>query len=349
MEIKQNTLYLTVADAYVSRDHLNLKVEVERETKLSVPIHHLESVCVFGHAAFSPSALKLCWEHGVAVNYFSENGYLLGRWEAVPNTSVGLRRAQYRAADDPRRAASVARQCVAGKLQNSRQSLLRSARENDSEAEAMRLRDYAEELGRLLRLLHRGATGEEEQTVDRIRGYEGQGASLYFECFSLHLRQQRADFEFVVRTRRPPLDRVNCLLSFLYALVRHDCMAALTAVGLDPFVGYLHAERPNRPALALDLMEEFRPLLADRLAVTLINRRQVGPGDFIEREGGAVEFTTGGRKAVIAAYQARKQETVRHPLLDQEWRVGQLMLAQARILARHLRGDLPEYVPCVLR
>ncbi|HYE71911.1 MAG TPA: CRISPR-associated endonuclease Cas1, partial [Blastocatellia bacterium] len=309
MEIKQNTLFLTQADAYVSRDHLNLKIEVERQTRLAVPIHHLESICVFGQTAFSPHALKLCWEHGVAVNYFSEHGYLLGRWEAVPNTSVALRRAQYRAADNPAKAAAIARQCVAGKLQNSRQSLLRSARENVDQSEAEQLRDCANEIGRLIGKLHRGATGEEEQTVDQIRGYEGQAASLYFDVFSFHLRQQRKDFEFTVRTRRPSLDRVNCLLSFLYALVRHDCIAALTAVGLDPFVGYLHVERPNRPALALDLMEEFRPLLADRLAMTLINRRQITADDFIERDGGAIEFTASGRKAVITAYQTRKQET----------------------------------------
>ena len=323
MEIKQNTLYLTLAGAYVSRDHLTLKVQVERETKLAVPIHHLESVCVFGQASISPPALQLCWEHGVAVNYFSENGYLLGRWEAVPNTSVALRRAQYRSADDPLKSASIARQCVAGKLQNSRQSLLRSARESDSETEAASLKQCAEELGRLLDKLHRGASGEEAQTVDQIRGYEGQAASLYFEAFSLHLRQQREDFDFTVRSRRPPLDEVNCLLSYLYALLRHDCIAALTATGLDPFVGYLHAERPNRPALSLDLMEEFRPLLADRLAITLINRRQITLDDFATREGGAVEFTQPGRKTVITAWQTRKQETVTHPLLDQEFRIGQ--------------------------
>jgi CRISPR-associated protein Cas1 len=349
MEIKQNTLYLTQAGAYVSRDHLMLKVEVERQTRLAVPIHHLESVCIFGQASVSPHALQLCWEHGVAVNYFSENGYLLGRWEAVPNTSVGLRRVQYRAADDPRQSAAIARQCVAGKLQNSRQSLLRSAREAGDETEATQLKHCAEELGRLLERLHRGASSEETQTVDQIRGYEGQAASLYFQAFSLHLRQQREAFAFTVRSRRPPLDAVNCLLSYLYALLRHDCIAALTATGLDPFVGYLHVERPNRPALSLDIMEEFRPLLADRLAITLINRRQITPDDFVTREGGAVEFTQAGRKTVITAWQTRKQETVTHPLLDQEFRIGQLMLAQARILARHLRGDLPEYLPCVLR
>jgi CRISP-associated protein Cas1 len=349
MEVKQNTLYLTQNGAYVSRDHLNLKVEVERETRLTVPIHHLESVCIFGQSSLSPHALQLCWEHGVAVNYFSEGGWLLGRWEAVPNTSVTLRRAQYRAADDAARAAALARQFVAGKLQNARQSLLRSARETVSDEETERLREVAEETGRLLGKLQRGAEGAEAQTVSQIRGYEGQAASLYFEVFSLHLRQQREDFAFTTRSKRPPRDAINCLLSFLYALLRHDCIAALTATGLDPFVGYLHTERPARPALALDLMEEFRTLLADRLAITLINRRQITAEAFNEREGGVVEFTPAGRKAVIAAWQTRKQETVRHPLLGQEFRVGQLMLAQARILARQLRGDLPEYLPCVLR
>ncbi len=368
MEIKQNTLYLTTPNSYVARDHLNLKIEVERELKLAVPIHHLESVCVFGQVAFSPAALQLCWEHGVAVNYFSENGYLLGRWEGVPNTSVGLRRAQYRAADDPVKSAAIARQCVLGKLQNSRQSLLRSARETRTEAESKSLQRCATELARLISRLSQQAAAKdvdeaealtkalllekpeaETHELDQIRGYEGQGASLYFEVFALHLRQQREDFAFTTRSRRPPRDAINSLLSYLYALVRHDCIAALTATGLDPFVGYLHAERPNRPGLALDLMEEFRPLLADRLAITLVNRRQVSKDDFIFREGGAVEFTPAGRKAVIAAYQTRKQEVVRHPLLDQEFRIGHLMLTQARILARHLRGDMPQYLPCVLK
>lgn len=349
MEVKQNTLYLTVNGAYVSRDHLNLKVEIERETRLSVPIHHLESVCVFGQSSLSPHALQLCWEHGVAVNYFSESGWLLGRWEAVPNTSVTLRRAQYRAADDQWRSAALARQFVAGKLQNARQSLLRSARDSAHDAEAAQLRACAEDLAQLLARLQRLAASDQSLTVNQIRGYEGQAASLYFAAFNLHLRQQREDFTFTTRNKRPARDAVNCLLSFLYALVRHDCIAALTSTGLDPFVGYLHTERPARPALALDLMEEFRTLLADRLAITLINRRQITAADFVTRDGGAVEFTPAGRKAVITAWQTRKQETVRHPLLDQDFRIGQLMLAQARILARHLRGDLPEYLPCVLK
>lgn len=353
MEIKQNTLYLTSPNTYVSRDHLNLKIEVEREARLSIPIHHLESVCVFGQISLSAPALQLCWEKGVPVNYFSENGYLIGRWEGVPNTSVMLRRAQYRAADDKQASVSIARQFVAGKLQNCRQSLLRSARETDKVNESEKLQACADDLLKLLGALHytivRSKNEGGEIAVDQIRGYEGHAASLYFSVFNYHLKHQRVEFSFGTRSRRPPLDQINCLLSYLYALLRHDCIAALTATGLDPFVGYLHSERPARPSLALDLMEEFRPWLADRLAITLINRRQIGPDDFIVRDGGAVEFTKAGRKAVITAYQTRKQDIIRHPLLDQEFRIGQLMLVQSRILARHVRGDIAEYLPFVPR
>jgi CRISPR-associated protein Cas1 len=178
-----------------------------------------------------------------------------------------------------------------------------------------------------------------------LRGAEGMGSATYFAAFALLLKQQREGFSFATRSRRPPRDRINCLLSFLYALVRHDCIAALTSAGLDPFVGYLHAERPNRPALALDLMEEFRPWLADRLAITLINRQQIGPDDFKLREGGAVEFTDAARKRVIKAYQERKQEKLTHTLLDQEFRIARFPFVQARVLARHLRGDLADYLP----
>jgi CRISP-associated protein Cas1 len=279
-------------------------------------------------------------------------------------------------------------------LADSRQSLLRSARETDSPEEEKALRTAADESLRILKRLRKfmecgdlsplskavtsyrtpqrnelssdsadssqlsdgseNQSGNElpnsiENLLDCIRGFEGQGANIYFKAFALHLRQQRLDFPFTRRRRRPALDAMNCLLSFLYALVRHDCIAALCATGLDPFVGYLHADRPNRPGLALDLMEEFRPLIADRLAITLVNRRQIEPKDFVAREGGAFELKKDSRKTVIAAYQTRKQDVIRHPLLNQEVRVGHLMLVQARILARHLRGDIPEYLPCVLR
>jgi CRISPR-associated protein Cas1 len=363
-EVIQNTLYLTTPATLVSRDHLTLQVEVpvypadlpagerqrDRATewrKVSIPVHHLESLCAFGAVAITPPALALCWEHGVAVNFLSEWGYLQARMTGVADTSVTLRRAQFRAADTLSQCAGIARQIIAGKIQNSRNSLLRAGRETDSADERSRLTEAADALARQIQEL--GLWTVEKLAapggIDQLRGAEGMAAHTYFSVFGLVLKQQREDFTFALRSRRPPRDRINCLLSFLYALVRHDCVAALTAVGLDPFVGFLHAERPNRPALALDLMEEFRPWLADRLAVTLINRKQVGPEHFREREGGAVEFTDAGRKLVIQSYQIRKQETVQHPLLDQQLRVGQLPFIQARVLARHLRGDLAAYVP----
>jgi len=353
-DIIQNTLYLLTPGSYISRDHLtlqikvpfgadgtNLKSEISNFKSLSIPIHHLESVCVFGPSTLSPGAMELCWEHGVAVNFLSENGYFLARVTAVADTSVTLRRAQFRAADDPAKAAAIARQIVAGKIQNARNSLLRAARETDSADFNSQLSAAVDALARNLREL------EAVRQVDAVRGSEGLAAQTYFSVFTLLLKQQRDTFAFTVRTRRPPRDRVNCLLSFLYALVRHDCVAALTSIGLDPFVGFLHVDRPNRPSLALDLMEEFRPWLADRLAVTLINRQQIQPDHFKEREGGAVEFTDAGRKLVIKAYQERKQETLTHPILDQTLRIAQLPYIQARLLARHLRGDVPDYLPLI--
>jgi CRISPR-associated protein Cas1 len=367
-DIIQNTLYLLTPGSYVARDHLTLQVEVpvyppdlpakerRRETvletrKISLPIHHLESVCIFGACTVSAPALSLCWEHGVAVNYLTENGYLQARLTGVADTSVLMRRAQFRAADSMDKSADIARQIIAGKIQNSRNSLLRAARENESDAERQRLQAATDALARHLRLLettlHSDGEDRSRHPLDPIRGVEGTAADDYFSVFSLTLKQQREDFAFQGRSRRPPRDQINCLLSFLYALVRNDCLAALTAIGLDPFVGFLHTDRPNRPSLALDLMEEFRPWLADRLAITLINRQQIGAGDFQHREGGAVEFTDKGRKLVIQAYQERKKETFNHSLLGQQIRIGQVPFVQARILARHLRGDIPHYLPFI--
>lgn len=366
-DVIQNTLYLMTPCTFVARDHLTLQVEVpvfppelpsdqrvrdaaSEWRKLSLPIHHLESICTFGPCiTITAPALDLCWEHGVAVNYLSDGGYLQARLTGVADTSVTLRRAHFRAADQPPTCAAIARQIIAGKIQNSRNSLLRAARETESASEQASLGVVIDSMARQLRELGRMSVAElgAPAVLDALRGSEGLAGQGYFGVFRLMLKQQRDSFAFLSRSRRPPRDRINCLLSFLYALVRHDCLAALTAVGLDPFVGFLHGERPNRPALALDLMEEFRGWLADRLAITLINRRQLGPEHFRLREGGAVELTDGGRRQVITAYQERKKETMQHPLLDQNLRIGQMPFIQARILARALRGDIPEYLPLV--
>ncbi len=363
-EIQQNTLYLLTPGSYVSRDHLTLQVEVptyladlpseqrNRDTvvdtrKLSIPIHHLESICLFGPSTISPSALALCWEHGVAVNFLSEHGQFQARMTGVADTSVTLRRTQFRAADDREKCAGIARQIIAGKIQNSRNSLLRAARENGDAGEQERLQRVVDALAGQIQDLANPQASDSESRLARLRGAEGLAAQLYFSVLSLTFKQQREPFRFTTRSRHPPRDRINCLLSFIYALLRHDCVAALTSVGLDPFVGFLHVDRPNRPSLALDLMEEFRPWLADRLAITLINRQQIGSEHFVVREGLVVEFTETGRKHVIQAYRERKQDSLLHPLLEQNLRLGQMPFIQARILARHLRGDLPEYLPLV--
>lgn len=361
MAIIQNTLYLTTPKTVVLRDHLTLRIEIEKQTRLTVPIHHLESICAFGQIVVTPPAMALCWANQVAVHYHTENGYLLAQVIGSGDTRYLLRRAQYAAADSPEDAARLARQFVAGKLQNSRSNLLRSAREADRASDRTELARAADELARLVRQLSDDLKSEPDdtspvdpdcglrETLDPIRGLEGLGAKIYFSVFQYMLKQQRENFKFVNRTRRPPRDRVNCLLSFIYALVRHDCLAALSTAGLDPYVGWLHATRAGRPACALDLMEEFRPCLAERLALTLINRRQIEPKHFREREGGAVEFTDQGRREVIQAWQRRKQTEVKHPLFKQNIRIGQVFSIQAKLLARKLRGDIPDYIPFIIK
>ena len=343
MEVQLNTLFVVTRGATVRRDHLTLKVVLESQTKLTVPIHQLDGLAVFGGIHVTPSAMALCAEHLVAVSFLTESGRLTARVDAPGSGNVLLRREQFRAADDEAKRTHIAKAVVAGKIHNARNLLLRSAREATDEADRRPLAAAAERLGDALPNV--GSAGD----ADSVRGYEGDAARVYFEVFPHLLRQNRADFTPKGRTRRPPLDRMNALLSFLYGLLRHDSAAALQAAGLDPSVGFLHVDRPGRPGLALDLMEEFRPLIADRVALALVNRQQVNAEGFIIRDGGGVEMTDATRRTVIAEYQKRKRDEVMHPTLEQKCPVGRLWFLQARILARVLRGDLPVYVPCILK
>ncbi|MBI2497544.1 MAG: type I-C CRISPR-associated endonuclease Cas1 [Opitutae bacterium] len=336
----QNTLYLLTPGLSLRRDGLALRVEHEKQLKLSLPVHNLESVFVFGADTYvSPSAMRLCWEHGASVCFFTDWGRLEARVEGVPQGSMLLRRAQHAAAASPTRSAALARAFVAGKLHNTRWLLSRSARDAADGEDRDLLRAVAEAHAHLLRELARTP-----DDIDIIRGTEGRAAALHFEVFHRHRRPAlRAGFPFDGRSRRPPRDALNCLLSFLYALLRHDCVSALTAAGLDPFAGYLHADRSGRESLALDLMEEFRPWV-ERLALTLVNRGELKVGQFALREGGAVELTEAARKTLVAAYQQRKAEEATHPLFQEKVRHGQLVFIQARLLARALRNDT-EYTP----
>lgn len=332
-----NTLYVTTPGAYLAKDGETVAVRIEGETRLRVPIHTLDGVVCFGKVSASPFLLGFCAKRGVGFSMLSEYGRFLARVQGPVSGNVLLRREQYRRADSEDASAAIARSFLAAKVANARWVLVRWLRAPTDDTGAEAVRRAAETLR------HRLDEIEREPTLDRLRGIEGHAARQYFEVFDHLIGQQKDGFRFAGRNRRPPTDPVNALLSFLYTLLRHDCESALETVGLDPAVGYLHRDRPGRASLALDLMEELRPYLADRLALSLINKRQVHPAGFTRDEGGAVWMDDDTRKAVITAYQQRKDDTLEHPFLQERTTVGLLMHLQALLLARHLRGDLDAY------
>lgn len=336
-----NTLFVFTQDAYLSKDGEAVAVKVERQVKLRLPIHNLGGIVCFGRISASPYLMAMCAEQGVSVSFCTEHGRFLARCSGFTSGNVLLRRQQYRWADDPARAVEVVRSMLLGKLANSRTVLQRAARESSDVAAADRLSQASAALGSSIEAVRRA------RSVDELRGIEGDAAHMYFDAFQLLIRSSDSAFVFANRSRRPPLDRVNALLSFLYAMLAHDARTACESCGLDPAVGFLHVDRPGRPGLALDLMEEFRAYLADRLAVSLINLGQVKADGFIVTESGAVEMSETTRKEVVAAYQRRKQETILHPFLNERTTVGLLVHLQARLLARFIRGDLDAYPPFI--
>ena len=338
-----NTLYLTTPETYLRLDNDTLRVEVDHETRLRVPLHHLSAVVCFGHIGLSAPLMHRLAEGGIALVLLDDNGRFKARLEGAVSGNVLLRQAQFQRVADAAFTLDMARACVAGKIKNTRQVLLRGAREAKSDDEAKTLARLADDLAASLRALPAAAS------LDALRGLEGEAARQYFSGLSLLVRpDQREVFAMDGRTRRPPRDRFNAVLSFLYAMWMNDCRSALEAAGLDPQVGFLHALRPGRAALALDLMEEFRPW-ADRLALTLINRGQLAANYFVLREGGGVSLQPDARKTVVVAYQERKKDEINHPLLAQSVPLGLVPLVQARLLARALRDDAAPYVPFVAK
>lgn len=334
-----NVLYIQTQGAVLHLDHDAVKVEVEHEMKLRLPLLRLSGIVVMGRVSITPFLLERCAEDGRSLVWLDRNGRFKARVEGPTRGNVLLRRAQHLALSDVDKPWQIARQIVAGKIQNSRGLLLRAGRNNHEPDERLALTTAAERLaGILLRL-------RDLTDLDQIRGAEGEAARTYFSVFGYLVRVDRPNFAMDGRTRRPPRDRVNCLISFLYALVRSECASALEGVGLDPQVGFLHVLRPGRPALALDLMEEFRPVFADRLALNLINLKQMKATDFEQTPGGAYRLTDEGRKALLKAYQTQKEELVDHRVLKQKLPIGLVPHVQARLLARYLRGDLKEYPP----
>lgn len=349
-----NTLYITTPDSYLRLDNDTLRVEVERETRLRVPLHHLQAVVCFGHVGLSAPLMHRLADESIALVLLDDNGRFKARLEGATAGNVLLRQAHHASVKDAAFALSTARACIAGKVKNSRQVLMRGAREAKRDEEAVLLTRGADDLAATLRALP-GATD-----LDVLRGLEGEAARQYFGALNLVVRpEQRRWFQMDGRSRRPPRDRMNALLSFLYAMWMNDCRSAIEVAGLDPQLGFLHSVRPGRAALALDLMEEFRPL-ADRLALTLVNRGQLGEDDFVVREGGAVSLDGDARKAVVVAFQERKREEINHPVLAQAVPLGMVPLVQARLMARAVREspfassavpcqDAPGYVPFLMR
>lgn len=340
----QNTLYVTTPEAYLRLEGETACVMIGDEKRLQIPMHHLGAIVCVGDVMLSPALLGRCMEDGRSIVWLERGGRFKARVEGPVNGNILLRQAQYRAADQPEKVLELSRAFLAGKLRNARTVLLRGARDNQDEKERNSLVQSARLIAGYVRRL------PYVKELDGLRGEEGSAAKIYFQSMIYLIRQNvRNDFAFDVRSRRPPRDRMNALLSFLYAILLHDCRSALEAVGLDPQLGYLHAVRPGRMALALDLMEEFRAIIADRLALTLINRAQIQTAHFEAREGGAVLLQEEGRKIIISAYQERKQELLTHPLLDQQVPIGLLPHTQARLFARYLRGDASAYVPYLHR
>lgn len=340
----ENTLYVMTPNAYLHLENDTLRVDVEHIKKLQVPLHHLGSVVCLGNIMLSPALMHRCAGDGIAMVLLDSHGRFKARLEGPVSGNILLREAQHRLALDEKFALDVAKSVIAGKLRNSRQVLLRGARESNDEQESNKLSGTAEMMGSSLRNLSI-ATG-----LDIVRGIEGDAARNYFAALPLLVKKDARDhFTMDGRTRRPPRDRFNALLSFLYSMLMNDCRSALETVGLDPQLGFMHAVRPGRAALALDLMEEFRAIFSDRLALTLINRGQIGHKDFAEREGGAVLLEGDARRAVVVAYQERKQEEIMHPLLETKVPIGLLPLLQARFMARTLRGDMEGYLPFLYR
>lgn len=335
-----NTLYVTTPESRLRLDNDTLRVELEEETRLRVPLHHLQAVVCFGHVSLSTPLMHKLAESGIALVLLNANGRFMARLEGAVSGNVLLRQAQHRlGTDDAPRALALARAIVAGKLKNQRQVLLRGSREAKAEEDRAILERTAQDLAASLRALP--AAG----SLDTLRGIEGEAARNYFEALNRLVRADRREaFAMNGRSRRPPRDRMNALMSFLYAMWMNDCRSACEAAGLDAQVGFLHALRPGRAALALDLMEEFRPF-ADRLALSLINRSQLDADDFDVREGGGVSLQADARKAVVVAFQERKQETITHSLMAEPLALGLVPLVQARLLARCVRGDTEGYLP----
>ena len=334
MRILLNTLYVTTPDAYLSKDGLNVVISVNQKEIFRIPVHNIEQIVTFGYIGASPGLMKLCADSGVALTFLSPQGRFISRSQGPTKGNVLLRKAQYQRSDNPDSTLPLCRLFIAAKIQNYRNILRRFVRDNGSDTDVERA---ADELSRCRRKVINA------DSVERVRGIEGDAATYYFGVFPHLILNQKESFVFKGRNRRPPKDAVNAMLSFVYTLISNDVTAALETVGLDPYVGFMHALRPGRPSLALDIMEELRAYLGDRLVLSLINRKQITGNQFLQQGDESIIMTDDARRMIISAWQARKKEHIQHPFLNEKVSIGLLPHIQAMMLARYLRNDLDDY------
>ena len=334
-----NTLYVTTQETYLRKEGETVVVEKDKQVLLRLPIHTLQGIVTFGNVMASPFLLNLCAERGVCVSFMSESGKFLARVTGPVSGNVLLRLAQMRAYEEKDKKGDIARSFVIGKLMNARNVIQRRMRDH---GETLMLREASDKILDVLRRVR-----DSPPDAERLRGLEGEAAAVYFGAFNDLIVSEHGTFSMESRSRRPPMDPMNALLSYLYTLLAHDCRGALEGVGLDPQIGFLHEVRSGRPSLALDLMEEFRAVLADRVALSLINLKQLGRRDFKWSESGAVALSDDARKTVLLAWQRKKQEMIMHPFFEEKAPVGLLPHLQALLLSRHLRGDMDAYPPYI--
>jgi CRISP-associated protein Cas1 len=334
-----NVLYINNPDTYLSLDGENIVAKKDEGVSMRLPLHNLENIVCFGYPGASPALMGACADRNIGLCFLTPNGRFLARVSGKVKGNVLLRKVQYQISENESHSAAIAASFMIGKLSNSRRVLERAVRDHALLVDVERLSRVSTTLKEMMMAI------KDCDSVSGIMGFEGSAARMYFGVFDQLVLQQRDDFYFNGRTRRPPLDNLNALLSFLYALLTNEATSALETVGLDPYVGFLHQDRPGRPSLALDLMEELRPVFADRLALSLVNRKQISGKGFTQKESGGVLMDDETRKKVLTAWQERKKETILHPYLNEKIEFGLIPHVQALLLARYLRGDLDAYPP----